>query len=200
MALGKADPHVAPTEPEIDRIASLVADGHLDGWGWSEAVGSDPPPGGPDPGFAITPFSRLARAPGPPRTGERTAWIVSDLGAEGLLDGAQLRGPLRLPPGTPGGGPTPLRELRRELDPILAWHGLVLPHRRTLAQAALQWASSHRDLDAILAPLPAPERLEEILSFERSPAWSEADQAVVELVYGRRLGSGEGGTRPRSSR
>ena len=200
VALGNRDRHTAPTESEIDRIASLVADGHLDGWGWSEPVGSDVPPGRPDPGFAIASFSWSEPPPEPPRSRERTAWIASDLGAEGLRHGTELAGPLRLSPGAPGGGPTPLRELRRELDPILALQGLVVPHRRTLAQAALQWASSHPEWDAILFPLPAPERLEEILSFERTPAWSEADQAVVELVYGPRLGSEAGGLRPRNSR
>ncbi len=85
----------------------------------------------------------------------------------GRLDGSRLveaSGPRR-----PEVGPVRVRELEREFAPVLALGFLTEGRRRTLAQASLRFVLRWPWVTAALVPLPAPERVDEILGAESAP-------------------------------
>jgi aryl-alcohol dehydrogenase-like predicted oxidoreductase len=102
--------------------------------------------------------------------------------AGGRLDGTRFAASVvdRALPGRP----LDLRALRAEFDPVLRLGFLSLPHRRTLAQAALQFLLSRAWVTSILLPIPRPERWEEIFGAE------EVEPLTGEEL--RRLGVAEG--------
>ncbi len=91
----------------------------------------------------------------------------------GRLDGRRLTDAV----GTrrPDAGPVRLRELEQEFAPVLALGFLTEGHRRTLAQAAIRYALRWPWVCSVLVPLPAPERLAEILSAESVPPISDQE-------------------------
>ena len=75
----------------------------------------------------------------------------------------------------PDARPLNVRELRREFDPVLRLGFLTEGHRRTLAQASLQFVLRWPWVCAALVPLPSPERLDELLRAETTPPLSEGE-------------------------
>ncbi len=101
----------------------------------------------------------------------------------GRLDGRRLTdtvGPRR-----PGSGPVRLRELEQEFAPVLALGYLTEGRRRTLTQAAIQYALGWPGVCCVLVPLPPPERLDEVLAAESTPPLSEEELARLAVATGR---------------
>lgn len=93
--------------------------------------------------------------------------IARDPFSSGRLDGSRFAaGSVFGGPGTP---PVDLRQLRSEFDPVLRLGFLTAGHRRTLAQAALQFVLHWRWVTTVVVPLPAPERFDEVLGFIARP-------------------------------
>lgn len=96
------------------------------------------------------------------------ALIAHDPFAGGRLDGSRFEDQARLP--GPGAGPADVRRLHEEFDPVLRLGFLTQGHRRTLAQAALQFVLEWSWVVTAVVPLPSPERFDEILGYaSRSP-------------------------------
>jgi len=110
-----------------------------------------------------------------PAAGPR--YIVRDPYAGGRLDGSRFLSilPERLGPHAPLG----LRDLHAEFDPILRLGFLTEGHRRTLAQAALQFALHWEWVATITIPMPTPEQLESVLLAETVPPLTSEEIARV---------------------
>jgi aryl-alcohol dehydrogenase-like predicted oxidoreductase len=91
----------------------------------------------------------------------------------GRLDGRRLTDAVS--PRRPDVGPVRLRELEQEFAPVLALGFLTEGRTRTLAQAAIQHALRWPWVCSVLVPLPAPERMAEVLAAESTPPLSEAE-------------------------
>lgn len=166
----------APLEQLRETLSALDRhrnDGLIAGWSWrrrGEALPSATESG-------VTPLvwsvelSLLDRSP-LVALQERTARgpfgvLVRDPFSGGRLDGTRFgttlaeRGPLAPPPG--------IQSLHAQLDPILRLGFLTAGRRRTLAQAALQFLFRWPWVTSVLAPLPRPERWEEIVGAMRAP-------------------------------
>ena len=106
------------------------------------------------------------------------AFLARNPLAEGRLDGTRFSHSTAL--SGPGDGPIDLRRLRREFDPVVRLGFLTAGHRRTLAQAALRFVLIRPWVVSAVVPLPAPERMDELLGFEASPP---LDREELERVY-----------------
>jgi hypothetical protein len=80
----------------------------------------------------------------------------------------------------PGSGPVRLRELEQEFAPVLALGFLTQRGHRTLAQAAIRYVIRPPWVCSVLLPLPAPERLAELLATESTPELSPDELARLE--------------------
>lgn len=82
--------------------------------------------------------------------------------------------------------PVHVQELRREFGPVLGLGFLTEGHQRTLAQAALRFVYRWPWVCSALVPVPAPERLEELVAAETVPPLSEGEiDRVLGLSAGR---------------
>ena len=108
-----------------------------------------------------------------------TAFLARNSLADGRLDGSRFAHSANLV--GPGEGPIDLRRLHREFDPVLRLGFLTEGHRRTLAQAALRFVLIRPWVVSAVVPLPAPERLDELLGFESTPPLTREE---LERVYG----------------
>lgn len=103
----------------------------------------------------------------------RGAVIVRNPFADGRLDGTRFsatlssRGPSRTP--------VDLRSLHAEFDPVLRLAPLTQGHRRTLAQAALQYLLTLPWVATVVLPLPSPERWEELRGAPNAPPLNELE-------------------------
>src|SRR5580658_272563 len=97
----------------------------------------------------------------------------------GRLDGSRFA--RSLSDRRPDAGPLDVRELQREFDPVLRLGFLTEGRRRTLAQGAIGFVLHWPWVCAAVVPLPAPERLDELLSHEGAPPVSddEADRVLA---------------------
>jgi aryl-alcohol dehydrogenase-like predicted oxidoreductase len=112
------------------------------------------------------------------RTSERAAsFFARDPVAAGRLDGTRWARILQVT-GAPG-APTPLRRWQEEVAPVLEFGFLTEGHRRTLAQAALQYVAGLPGVASVLVPLPPAERLAEFFAFANAPDLSEAESARI---------------------
>lgn len=144
--------------------------------GWARRLEPGRPPSGPDwrddrprlfstnlsllePRAADLLHDRSTRAP--------TGLIVGDPFAEGRLDGTRFVEAVGSR--SPDAAPPRIRELRRDFAPVLRLGFLTADRRRTLAQAAIQYALQQPGVVSVLVPLPEPERLTEILNSEGVP-------------------------------
>lgn len=100
--------------------------------------------------------------------------------SDGRLDGSRIAA--RTVPGRPGEAPVDLRRLHDEFDPILRLGFLTTGHRRTLAQAALQFALAWSRVITAVIPLPDPERFDEVLGFGSRPPLTDDELAQLGLV------------------
>lgn len=98
----------------------------------------------------------------------------------GRLDGRRLADSVGAR--RPDAGPVRLRELEQEFAPVLGLGFLTEGRRRTLAQAAIQYALRWPWVCSVLVPLPAPERLEEILAAESTPPISDDELERLAVV------------------
>lgn len=112
--------------------------------------------------------------------GVKAGFIARNPLASGLLDGSRWDRSLR-DAGT-FRPPTPLRGLQAEVGPVLDLGFLTSSGHRTLAQAALRYVASLPGVASILVPLPAPERLEELLEFGRTPRLTDEEEARITTV------------------
>jgi aryl-alcohol dehydrogenase-like predicted oxidoreductase len=82
----------------------------------------------------------------------------------------------------PDVGPVRLRELEQEFAPVLSLGFLTQGRKRTLAQAAIQYALRWPWVCSVLVPLPAPERLAEVLAAETTPSLSDGELSQLAAV------------------
>lgn len=99
--------------------------------------------------------------------------VARDPFARGRLDGSRFARAGRF--AGPGTAPINLRSLHEEFDPLLRFGFLTEGRRRTLAQAALQFALSFGWVVTAVVPLPDPERLDELLGAGSRPLLSHDD-------------------------
>ncbi len=111
--------------------------------------------------------------------GEILGWIARDPFAGGRLDGSRFAGAGGV---ARPGPPSSLRELDAEFAPVAPLRFLARRGERTLAQAALRFASAGPRVVSVVAPLPVPERWREIAEFDRSPPLTGEELARIERV------------------
>lgn len=99
----------------------------------------------------------------------------------GRLDGRRLTDSVS--PRRPDVGPVRLRELEQEFAPVLSLGFLTEGRKRTLAQAAIQYVLRRPWVCSVLVPLPAPERLAEVLAAESAPPLSDEELARLAEVH-----------------
>jgi aryl-alcohol dehydrogenase-like predicted oxidoreductase len=103
----------------------------------------------------------------------RLGFFAHDPLSRGKLDGTRFaRSIADRRPDTP---PSSIRELQREFDPVLGLGFLTAEGRRTLAQGTLQFVLRWPWVCSALVPLPAPERLDELVRTESVPPLSDAE-------------------------
>jgi len=93
--------------------------------------------------------------------------LARDPFSSGRLDGSRFLA--EIGPGAPGAPPVEVRRLHEEFDPVVRLAFLTSERRRTLAQAALQFALHWPWVVSVVVPLPEAERLEEVLGFGGRP-------------------------------
>ncbi len=187
-----------PIGVRLAQLESLSRDGKVAAWSL-RIEGEDPIPPDALEGQDVTRFGVEASLLDPARVraidarADRHASSVFVRGpfADGRLDGSRFASELALH--GPPAPPVDVGTLRAEFAPVLRLGFLTEGHRRTLAQAALQYFLSRPWLAAVLVPLPRPERLTEILAAEAAPALSSEErrgltgQAIGEMIHARRL-------------
>ncbi|MGI0140364.1 MAG: aldo/keto reductase [Thermoplasmata archaeon] len=162
-------------ERAVEALKKLTTAQRIRGWGWRLAGRTSEAPEGAS--FVSGPLSLIEPAllhrPGV----ELIPFLARDPFAGGHLDGTrfdQATSPL-----VRRTAPMPLREIQRDLADVIALAPLASGRGRTLAQAALRWVVDAREVTAVLAPLPPPERLQELLAFPSVPPLSPAEQELV---------------------
>lgn len=97
-----------------------------------------------------------------------TAFLIArDPFSEGRLDGTRFAARTAL--AGPTSPPVDVRHLHEEFDPVLQLRFLTAAHRRTLAQASLQFVLHWPWVVTAVVPLPEPERFEEVLAYGSTP-------------------------------
>jgi aryl-alcohol dehydrogenase-like predicted oxidoreductase len=142
------------------------------------------PESAPEPALFTGSFSLLE-----PEIGSRfeargtppTAFLIArDAFSEGRLDGSRFAHETGL--AGPGSPPVDIRRLHQEFDPVLRLGFLTSGHRRTLAQAALQFVLHWPWVASVVVPLPTPERFEEVLGFFLTPPISSDELAQIRAL------------------
>jgi hypothetical protein len=134
-------------------------------------------------GLYVGPFSLLDLGIGrlieraPPGTPSSSVF-ARDPFAGGRLDGSRLAGGAF--DRAPSMAPPSLRSLEEDFAPVLRLGFLTSSRVRTLAQASVQFVAAHPWVASVLAPLPPPDRLEELAAAFSRPPLSEAELARVE--------------------
>ncbi len=121
---------------------------------------------------------RLLRVLEPRAEDGALAFLARDPLGGGRLDGSRLAEAGL--PRRPDAAPARVRELEQEFAPVLSLGYLTRDRGRTLAQASLQFVLRWPWVVSALVPLPAPERLAEILGAERSPALTDEELARID--------------------
>jgi aryl-alcohol dehydrogenase-like predicted oxidoreductase len=110
-----------------------------------------------------------------------TGFFARDPLGSGRLDGSRFA--RTAADRRPDVGPSTVRDLQREFDPVLRLGFLTEGRRRTLPQASVGFVLRWPWVCSALVPLPPPERLEEILAAERAPPVTDAEaERVLALV------------------
>jgi aryl-alcohol dehydrogenase-like predicted oxidoreductase len=108
------------------------------------------------------------------------ALFARDPFAGGRLDGSRFESAYG--PRDPGAPPPDLRRMHTEFDPVLRLGFLTEGRGRTLAQAALWFVLSFPWVLATVVPLPAPERLDEVLGYASRPPLTSKEFAQLERM------------------
>lgn len=117
---------------------------------------------------------------GPPNGPPGAAFIARNPFADGRLDGSLFAASTVA--GAPAGAPIDVRRLRQEFGSVLRLGFLTEGRRRTLAQAALQFALYWPWVVTVVVPLPTPERIDEVLAYGSRPPLSEIELARLGFV------------------
>ncbi len=112
------------------------------------------------------------------------AWIARDPFAGGRLDGSRYRAAPGFPPRA---RPVSVRELEDDFAQVAPFGFLALPHRRTLAQAALWFAVDRPPVVTTVLDLPAADRWDELVGFDRSPPLRPDERERAEALGARSL-------------
>ena len=126
-------------------------------------------------------------------SGRRGRVVMRNVLADGRLDGTRIGRSLGAR--SPGARPPDLRTLHAEFDPVLALAPLTAHGRRTLAQAALQYALYWEWVAAAIVPLPSLERWPELRNAGERPALTGEELSRLGLIEGSR-GATERRARP----
>jgi aryl-alcohol dehydrogenase-like predicted oxidoreductase len=113
-------------------------------------------------------------------TPQNTSLIARDPFGSGRLDGSRFASRAGL--SGPTAGPVDVRRLHEEFDPVLRLGFLTEHHRRTLAQAALQFVLHWGWVATVVVPLPDPERFDEVLGFGTQAPISPEELARLGFV------------------
>ncbi|MGA9839865.1 MAG: hypothetical protein WBF81_09420 [Thermoplasmata archaeon] len=125
-----------------------------------------------DPRLIARYAERAARVP--------TGFFARDPLGSGRLDGSRFAG--SVVDRRPDQAPVNVRDLRREFAPVLRLAFLTQGRGRTLAQASLGFVLRWPWVCSALVPVPAPERLEELLGAEVvAPVTAEEAERVLAL-------------------
>jgi aryl-alcohol dehydrogenase-like predicted oxidoreductase len=170
-----------PSAEVVSALDHLVKERRIAGWGrwvpsgssvseWAETdaggaellVGSLSPL---DPSFVPQLTDRASRS--------SLGFFAEDPLGSGRLDGTRFA--RSIVDRRPDARPLNVRELRREFDPVLRLGFLTEGKQRTLAQASLKFVLRWPWVSSALVPLPAPERLDELLAAELVPDLTETD-------------------------
>lgn len=111
--------------------------------------------------------------------GRKGGAVARDPFAGGRLDGTRFAGAARL--GPPTGRPTDVRVLHEEFAPVLRLGALTRDHRRTLAEAAVQYVLSWPWVSCALLPVPASGRWTEATAALNAPGLDEAELTAAGL-------------------
>jgi aryl-alcohol dehydrogenase-like predicted oxidoreductase len=103
--------------------------------------------------------------------------LATDPFSGGRLDGTRFSTRLADRPSI--AEPRSIRELHAEFDPVLRLGFLTEGHRRTLAQAAVEFALSFPWVATVVAPLPRADRLAELLTAAGGPGISADDRERI---------------------
>lgn len=112
-----------------------------------------------------------------------TSVFVRDPFGQGRLDGTRFAADLsraRAP-----APPVDVRTLRADFAPVLRLGFLTANHRRTLAQAAVQYFLSKEWVAVVIVPMPRPERFLEVLAAPDAPPLTDEELARIERGGGR---------------
>lgn len=110
--------------------------------------------------------------------GRKAGIFVRDPFAGGRLDGQRFA--LGVGDRAPSSAPRDLRSLRQEFEPVLRLSFLTRNGQRTLLGASLRYLLDVPSVISVLVPVPSPERLEAVLSAERSRPLDRAEQDQLE--------------------
>jgi len=167
----------------IDGLERMCEEQRIEDWAvrW-DPRGPGPGPEGHSPRLLYSPASLLDRrvfdatpsaiAPG------ADGLFITDPFAGGMLDGRRFssslsnRRPLDRPPD--------LRGLEARFGPVLALRYLTDGTGRTLTDAALRYLLQKPKVVSVILPLPPPEDLDRILSFEERPPLTAAEIARID--------------------
>ena len=117
--------------------------------------------------------------------------LATDPLAAGRLDGSRFSAAVAHR--DPAAGPTSLRSLHDEFDPVLRFGFLTEARRRTLAQAAIRFVLSWPSIVTAAVPAPPPERLAELLGWATSSPFSTEEWDRIASVTGVRPPDGADG-------
>jgi aryl-alcohol dehydrogenase-like predicted oxidoreductase len=124
---------------------------------------------------------RAARSLGKESEVAELSFLARDPFAGGRLDGT--RSSTMAVERGPGAGPIRLRDLEAEFGPVLRLGFLTEGRQRTMAQAAIRYASGWPWVGSVLVPLPTAERLEEILGTFAVPPISDQELGQLERLH-----------------
>jgi len=130
--------------------------------------------------FSLLETEPVRRFEAEERSGSKHMLLARNTFADGRLDGSRLAATGF--PGSPGEAPLDVRRMHEDFDPVLRLGFLTVGRRRTLAQAALSFVLSWSWVATTVLPLPAPERMDEVLGYAACPPISPEEFSKLGFV------------------
>ncbi len=192
VVLRWSDDTVNGPDPEIgDALDALRSERVVEAWGprfpTPDALTAAAAPSRPLRGVVVSAPVSLLQPEAIPTIetislAHSVAVLATDPLAAGRLDGSRFTAAVAHR--DPAAGPTSLRSLHDEFDPVLRLGFLTEGRRRTLAQAAVRFVLSWPSIVTAAVPTPPPERLPELLGCEASPPFSSEERDRLAAVTG----------------